>query len=212
MFKSEAPQWNQNCHGDFGPQGQRCTWLSLFWFHWTYLSKKNENKNSHLSSASNDWNINRNGLFSIRTTLTNKVNGDRDEANFDGIELVYRDHRRTDSTGVSLSRNFISLLGQGPWGEVIVWCIANSELTLTLVYACCVDGYYGSTALCWIELNCFIHDARHIRWAATIRNMQLLFYKHYKSHFENNHRKILMKIKELILVTPSILDSYNYIR
>ena len=62
----------------------------------------------------------------------------------------------------------------------------------------------------WIELNCFIHAARHIRWAATIRNMQS-FTNIIKSHFENNQRKILMKIKELILVTLSILDSYKYI-
>ena len=59
-----------------------------------------------------------------------------------------RHHCRIVSTRVSLSRNFIGFLGQGPWGEVIVWCIANSELTLTLVHACCVDCYYCSTELC----------------------------------------------------------------
>ena len=44
-------------------------------------------KNNRHSSTPNDWN--RNGQFSGQATLTNKVNGARNKANFDFIELLY---------------------------------------------------------------------------------------------------------------------------
>ena len=44
-------------------------------------------KNNRLSSNPNDWN--RNGPYGGQATLTNKVDGARDEASFDLIELFY---------------------------------------------------------------------------------------------------------------------------
>ena len=46
-----------------------------------------ETKNNHLYSTPND--LNRNGQFKGQATLTKKVNGARDKANFDFIEIVY---------------------------------------------------------------------------------------------------------------------------
>ena len=62
-------------------------WQSCFDFIELVYPKNVRTKNNHLSSTPNDWN--RNGQFSGQATLTNKVNGARDEANFDFIELAY---------------------------------------------------------------------------------------------------------------------------
>ena len=53
-----------------------------------------------------------------------------------------RHHRQSVSTRVSLSRKFMGFLGQGPWGEVIGWCIANSE----------IDFDTCLCMLCWLLL------------------------------------------------------------
>ena len=75
-------------------------------------------KNNHLSSTPNDWN--RNGQFSGQATLTNKVNGAYDKANFDFIELVYPKNVWNKNTIVFLAPQMteiemVSLVVKRPW-------------------------------------------------------------------------------------------------
>ena len=60
------------------------------------------------------------------------------------------------------------------WGDTSLLNTLLLRLTVIVrIPATTCNEISHYTQIHWIELNCFIHAARHIRWAATIRNMQL---------------------------------------